>query len=66
MIRASAGTDVVHQSAQATTIVPVRGEILHVVLGYHGVDPGQHGLFGGDVLTHDLDLVGLDERPDEA
>ena len=57
--------DAINESAESYSGVPVGGEVPDVLVWDLGVDPGQHGVLGGEGFSRAADLITLDQGPDQ-
>ena len=57
--------DAIDESAESYSVVPVGSEVLDFLVRDLGVDPGQHGILGGEGFPRAADLIALDQGPDQ-
>ena len=58
-------TDAIDECAEGYSTVPVGGKVLDVLLWDLSVDPGQHGILGGEGFPRAANLVALNQGPDQ-
>lgn len=65
MIGAGAWANVIDHTTKCSTIIPICAEVGDAVLGDDSIDPGKQSFLRRHAATRTLDLVLLDERPNQ-